>query len=312
MRFILIFIISTVLGYVAGFRPFGIGRDFLNYSYFYALVDFNDISFFRFEPGFVISAKIAKTVFEFDYMTFAFVLMTVSLCLKFFVLSSLKNYIPAFAFYIACWFPLQENTQVRLAVATSIIFLATKYLFQNRWKTFLALSAIAATFHITIVVCAAVIFTAHFLGRYKVLYSLAICVVPALVIPYLIDLIFPIFVQINLTLGGIEPGSEDINIFSLTNIFATLFLIASVLSGSVNSHSNRVFFLVSCAGFACLIGFMSIPIVAHRLKDMMLVYMTFIAFEYRMSTKTLPQAIIATLLAAGSLYANINLGLFSD
>lgn len=308
-----IFLISVVFGYIAGFRPFGIGHDFQNYQFFYDEIRPNDeISYFRYEPGFVFLAASFKYLSGLDYTYFAAFLMTISLMMKFSVLKQLNHPILAVIFYLCVSFPLHENTQIRIAFAIALLFLATVKMFEKRWILFAVLLLLATTFHTASALGAIVLAAANFMAKYRLRYGILFISLTAILISGVLTTALDFFVQLNPLLREGDMDSARPNLFSGTNIATALFLLSSLFSGSLKDHRSRTFFLVVCGGLAVFFVFISVPVLAHRLKEVLMVFMTFIAFEYRITKKTTPQAFFATALMVWSIYSALASGLFSD
>lgn len=304
---------SIALGFIAGYRPFGFGRDFSSYAFFYDRIGVgDDFSYYRFEPGFVWLASFSKNWLDVPYMTFAAGLAAASLLIKAYSIRRLEHPFLAITFYIVCWFPLYENTQIRAAFAIALLFLATNYLLEQRWMVFIGLSALASTFHTTALFGAVVLSGAYWLSNYRLPVGIIVIASFGAMIAAIRDWIFPYLVRLNTLLEIGDIDSAEPNVFSAVNIVTFMFLAFSAVSGSLTSRRSRTFFLVSCAGLSVFLGFLSTPVLAHRLKEMLLVFSTFIAFEYRITNRTIPQAVLAIALAAGSLYLAIVSGYFSD
>ena len=306
-------ILAILLGIIAGFRPFGVGKDFYQYLQFYSQIDnnFNPFSH-RFELGFVLSAMISKLILGLDYVYFAAFLAASAVAIKMVALRELENPFRAIAFYIFCWFPLFENTQLRVAVAISVLFIASRCLVHNKWLSFAILSAVACMFHMTAAFGAIVLLIAYHLSRHKISIGI-VCAVAAAALFYVsLPISLKIMNDLNPLLIPSISASETPKIFSAINVTTMVFLIIAPMSGILNDRSNKMYYLVMLAGVAVFIGFASIPVAAHRLKEMLFVFMTFIAFEYRFTWRTLPLAVVACLLAVGSLYVYITDGFFSN
>lgn len=127
----------------------------------------------------------------------------------------------------------------------------------------------------------------------------------------LLSILFPYFVLFRAALMDGTAQSEPPNLFSAANLFSLSFLIATFFSGSLKSREAKTYFILVGFSFAALIGFQSVPVLANRLREILFVFMTFLAFEYRLTLQTLPQAILAVSLAFWSLYRGIQYGLFS-
>lgn len=303
----------VALGFIAGYRPFGAGFDFYQYWYFYSRIGpFSTNSDFRFERGFVFLARLASQTLELSYYQFATILASASLAIKYKALAGLKNHIAASMFYVCVYFPLHENTQLRVAVAVSILFFSTKYLFLGKWKTFFAVSLLSLAFHTTAIVAIVVLAASYCLSRMHIAYGVALSIASPVILAPLLKVVFPDLLAINPLLEGSLDASINPNIFSITNILTAAFLVCYLFSGSACDRRGKTLFLVSCFGISVFLGLYSVPVIAHRLKEILLVFMTFIAFEYKLTRKTYLQAGVALTLAVGSLYASIITGFFSD
>jgi hypothetical protein len=308
-----IFLISAVFGYIAGFRPFGVGLDYLNYQSFYNELRLDDaLSYFRYEPGFVFLAQQFKSFTGLNYMYFAATLVTISLIVKFSVLKRLHHPSLAIIFYLCVWFPLHENTQVRAAAAIALLFMATEKMFQRRWVHFIVFAIISATFHITAALVAIVLLSANFLANYPLKYSIPIGLIVAASASGMLATLLTLFDQLNPLFRSGDTDFVRPNPFSGTNMATIMFLMTFMFSNSHKDHRCRTFFLVACSGMVVFFLFASVPVLAHRLKEVLMVFITFIAFEYRITLKTIPQAFFATCLMVWSIYSAVSGGLFSD
>jgi hypothetical protein len=304
---------ALVLGLIAGFRPFGVGRDFLQYLDFYSSIGpLSSYSDFRFEPGFSWMAIQASNIIGINYYAFAAVVASFSMALKFRTFSGLHHPFLASAYYISCWFPLHENTQIRAAISITILFFAAHKMFQNKWWQFILLCAASSLFHYSAFFGAFAIFISYHLSKYSIGIGIIISAFSGIVLTIAMDYIFPAVIILR---EGIEYDtyrSGSPNIFSFVNVLTFLFIVLSLANGSMNDRKNKTFLLVVITSFSVLIGFYTVPVMANRMRELLAVFMAFIAFEYKLDSKTLPQFIISMALCVGSLYLSISSGLFSD
>lgn len=305
-------IVALILGAIAGYRPFGLGLDFPNYDFFYYGI--RDDAFYqasRFEPGFKSLAYFAKHALNWDVMPFMAMLMMVTLIVKFQVLGRLEHPWTAIFFYVLVWFPLHENTQVRVAVAVTFLFMATKPLFDGRWIRYLLVSSLSILFHYTAIFAIAMIAGAYYLSRFPRIVWITAPIVAGALMYIMLSVLFPYFALFRAALLDGTGESTPPNLLSVANLFSYLFLVATFFSGSLKSREAKTYFILVALSFATLVGFQSIPVLANRLREILFVFMTFIAFEYKLTLRTFPQAILAASLALWSLYRGIQYGLFS-
>ena len=269
----------------------------------------DNFDYTRFELGFVLLAFFSKFVLHTDYYIFASMITSVALVIKFFSFRFLRYPLFAMIFYVMNWYPLHEYTQIRAAIAISILFLSVEYIFQKRLIIFVGLSILAAFFHSSVIMVSGILFLAYQVRTRSLLAGFIIVCGTASVAPFLFVLGLPYLTQLNPLLPAYleNVGAENLpNFLSGANILTVLFLVFVAFSGTLNNERRRTFFLISCAGLAVFVGFSGIPVLAHRLKEALLVFMTFIAFEYPVNWRTVPQTLAATALSAWVLYSSVN------
>ncbi len=212
-------------------------------------------------------------------------------------------------FYIANWYPVHEYTQVRAAFAISLLFLSMEYLQQERWIIFLGLAFLAIMFHSSAIMAVGILVLAHFLSRYRLLVGLLIMCAATSAIPKTLIWGLSFLVQLNPVLEKYMAEAATAKA-SYIDILIVMFLVLVAISGTLKDRITRTTFLISCSALAVLIGFADIPVVADRLKELLLVFMTMLAFEYRVTPHTLPQAVVATALCGYVFYTSVSQGLF--
>lgn len=305
-------IVSVVLGIASGYAWFGIGRDYVQYLEFYNSLSISDNSAnFRFEPGFVLFAHIAKYVMRLDYEVFIAIFVTIALVFKVWVFSYIKNSVPLFLFYLINWYPLHEYTQIRAAMAVSILFVSLRFLLNGKWKSFLILSLLAATFHATALFAAGFLVLSTFLSRYRLPVAVPLALAATIIPPLAVMKLLPILANINPLIESYTMNVDqyEVNIFSGSNILTILLLISMIFSGEIQGRSKKILFIISVSSIGIMIGMQDMPIIAHRLKEILLVFMVFIAVNEKVNIKTFPQIMLAVLLSAWNLQAAIAQGI---
>ncbi|PZX40646.1 EpsG-like putative glucosyltransferase [Roseinatronobacter thiooxidans] len=116
-------VVAVLAGIAAGYQFFGSGRDFFSYVSFYENIRvFGEQDFSRFEPGFVLVASFFKLVLNAEVEFLLAVLASASLLIKFAIFSAYRRPFLTILFYLCCWYPLHEYTQIRAAVARSFLW----------------------------------------------------------------------------------------------------------------------------------------------------------------------------------------------
>lgn len=299
--FVCIIPISIFLGVASGYRIFGEGRDFQEYVFFYkSLQIYDDGDSTRFEFAFFHLSKMFKFNFNEDYYFYFSFIAFFSLFIKFIVFSRLKNVTITIFFYIIAWFPLHEYTQIRAALAISILFIATEYLLTRKWMSFFLFSALAGLFHTSALLVAGFLLGASYLAGLRLSLAILLIIVATIALTVVTALTIDLLSQINPLIVHYVQNSGDNevpNILSAQNIASALFLISMLFSGILVDRRVRVIFLVCCSGIAVFIGFHEIPTFAHRLKEMLLVFMTLIVFNAPLTWRTLPQMFFGIVYA---------------
>lgn len=305
-------IVAVVLGIASGYAWFGIGRDYIQYLDFYNSLSISDNSAnFRFEPGFVLFAHSVKYAMRLDYQIFIAIFVIIVLILKVWVFSYIRNPVYLFLFYLINWYPLHEYTQIRAAMAVSILFVSLRFLLNGKWKSFLILSLLAATFHATALVAAGFLVFSTFLSRYRLLVAVPLVLAATIIPPLVVMKVLPVLANINPLIESYTMNVDqyEVNIFSGGNILTILLLISMMFSGAIQDRGRRILFIISVSSIGIMVGMQEMPIIAHRLKEILLVFMVFIAVNEKVNIKTFPQIILAVLLSIWNLQAAIAQGI---
>lgn len=307
-------LLGVTFAFAAGFNLFGESRDYASYeSFFVELQLKNPNEYVRFEPGFVLATWIGKFVLFLQLPAYLFMLMSVALAVKASVFMKTTYPTLTMLFYLANWFPLHEYTQVRVAMATSLLFLSFNYLFQGKRTWAAATSALAASFHGSALFAAAIVLIAYSMSKYRMWVIVPALVGTVALLPVLITgVLLPVLQGINPLLVAYINNSSEFDtptILSGNNILTILLLALIALGSGLKTVRHRTLFLVAFQGLVVFIVFKDIPVLAHRLKEITLVFLTLLVFDQRITAKRVPQVAVAVGLSAWSLYKSISLGI---
>lgn len=144
--------IGAVAALISVLQPFGYSPDYPQYSYFFdqLRVDYlYQLKESRFEFGFLHLSYLLTLVFQENIHVYGFfVLIAIGLKVYFAGKFSAKNYAWIFlTFYFFKFFPLHELTQLRAAMAASLLVVVFYYYSIERYWAALSFSLIAIAFH---------------------------------------------------------------------------------------------------------------------------------------------------------------------
>lgn len=307
-RGLLLAIAAVVLGAVAGYKLLGEGRDFLNYLAFYGRIrEFGEQHFFRFEPGFVWIATFFKLVLNTQAEFLFAVLASVSLLIKFALFSSHRRPVLTILFYLCCWYPLHEYTQIRAAVAFALGFLATEAFFNRRFVMFAALIALGAMFHGSSIALAVAIPVAWVLASFRLPMIIAAVVGGGAALGVVMQPLLVFFERLNRLASTHAANLEgySVNLFSSVNILTVALLGAILFARSLTDRRLRTLFILVLFGLAVAVAFQSMPVFSHRLREMFMIFLVPLAFNARQTPRGLLQMFLATVLAARYLQSHI-------
>lgn len=130
---------------LAAFRD-GADRDYLSYES--AFIDPNQNSILFIEPSFLIISGLVKFCFQSNVIFLFGIYAFLGVSLKFFGIKQLSNlYFFSILIYLSNYFILHEMTQIRSGVATGILLISIKPMFNRNLLGFLLLVILAFFFH---------------------------------------------------------------------------------------------------------------------------------------------------------------------
>lgn len=315
---VLLGVLAVLLAWAAGFRWFGLGRDFFEYLSFYLTVTPYFLSgYSRFEWGFEASAWLFGSVFGLPYEVFAFVLVAIALGIKFYLFTKyLESPWLAIIAYLLMFYAIHEYTQIRAAVAIAFGYLGVHQFVERRHFAAALSMLVAFLFHASLVLIALVALGVKLVPRRFFLpIVLAGAVIGGLFFAQVEALIRIAFSDFNpLVSYYIDNLSNagEINIFSLTNLIIMLTLAFCAVAGYIQrSDYHYLFFAFGVAAFVWLFLFRGSPVLALRTAEMLFVGLIFLVYRRPLTIETaIPQGL---LIAAGlwSTYSSIREGVLS-
>jgi hypothetical protein len=133
--------VMVMLVFMAGFRGEGVDRDYENYVSYMQTIDNLSI-----EPTFLLISSIALMLNNQVVVFLIYAFFGVSL--KFIAINKITNLrLLSILFYFSFFFPLHELTQIRAGVASALLLLAIKPIYERKFFQFVILSLLAISFH---------------------------------------------------------------------------------------------------------------------------------------------------------------------
>ena len=268
-----LYLFTTVffLSLLTSIRIFGVDRDYYNYEKFYEKISIGGYSS-RFEPGFELVANLFKILAGLDSFTlFLFFIAFVSLYLKFSILSNIRHYSLLILIYIMLILTLHEMMQIRIALATGIMYWALykSTHFNIGFLKRVVLIGAGVSMHYSVIILAPVIlFDQIFYKHSRVLIALFIAI------------IFPVFINLTISIAAdflpmvrhylmqIGEGiNTDINLFSSRNIILSTILFIGLLNFKYIPKEKLLWLYVSIAGMGVWYAFLWLPVFANRFLE---------------------------------------------
>lgn len=257
---------ALFLSVIAALRPFGFDRDYFNY-----LKRFINSSFqinTRFEFGFEFITNIFKLVFGSEtFVLFLFVLTFIALITKFSILSRARNFPLMIVIYSMLILPLHEMMQIRVALASGIIFYAL-FLSSSLELSFIkrilwVLTGISM--HYSVILLAPLVLFTELFKKRSLLLIILVLVLPSLFILLSIETLVKLdFLPM---LAHYIQMSDSVNLFSSR----VITLVALILIGFWNKNylpkNVLPWFYMSLLGIGLFFGLQSIAVLPQRLLE---------------------------------------------
>jgi hypothetical protein len=314
---IIFIVLGVILFLIAGLRAEGVTRDYENYLYAYNNIDISS----RFEPTFTIIAFFVKYIFNKPIFLFI-IYAVIGVSIKFIAIKQLTNLILLSALlYLSNFFLLHEMTQIRVGVASGILLLCIKPLYERNFKRFFFLVVIAVSFHYT----AVVILPLWFLKPISLKKKFYLCVIPfvylltlnGLTVGFLIEHVPIPQVQSLYSMYQlqIESGEGDvINLFNSLQILRCAVLFLLIYFSELLVLKNKYSFLlikIYTIALACFVLFSDIPVISFRISELLsiveivLIPLSIYIFKEKRMASLLPISIGFIMLIINLFYVKL-------
>jgi hypothetical protein len=263
--------LSILLIIFAAIRPENFDRDYNNYNYM-----FND-PYFLVEPTFlIISSFIHKYLYSeiiFLFTIYAFLGVSIKILA---IRQISKLFYFSLLIYFTNFYLLHELTQIRVGVASGILLLCIKPIFEGNLKKFIFFVFFASLFHYS----ALIIFPLWFLRRLNNSWILGYIIPFSYFLYFLgfnifIDLPFPaIKEKMDLIKSSIELGgdsSKPINVFNIYQLgkIAIFYICLYKFDLIIKSNKYALILLgVFCISLAVVPLLSSIQVVGFRISEL--------------------------------------------
>ncbi|TWD86094.1 EpsG-like putative glucosyltransferase [Variovorax beijingensis] len=296
--------IGAAAALVSVLQPFGYSPDYPQYSYFFDQLRSDYLSQLResrFELGFLHLSYLLTQIFRENVHVYGFfVLIAIGLKVYFAGRFSAKNYAWIFlVFYFFKFFPLHELTQLRAAMAASLLVVVFYYYSIERYWIALSISLIAIAFHNSAGLVLPFFLTpmaALTRGRI-VLAALIVYVSCYLISDYLVGFLADRIVVFEMYINaGIESRRDAA--FSPV-FFPEFFLIAlSFVCWRDLSGVMKKVLAIEVFGFAVFYGFIDLGVVAVRGRELFSVLWIVFVAQFPFAGKKIRAGIVFFVLAS--------------
>lgn len=272
-RGLYIAVVVTLIA-VAALRPEGIDRDYMEY-----LSHFNNYdSVAMLEPTFKAIAWFSHTFFSSSHLLLFAIYAALGVGLKAVAIERLSDVaMLSLAIYISQFFILHEMTQIRAGVASALLLLAIKPLYERNWRLFFALALCATAFHLSGVI----IFALWFISPHRRL-KLYLPIIPVAIGLSLlgVDLLTLIPIPYLSTKIALYQNIREYtdSVHNQINLFNGLYLLRLALccllfwAAPTLTKRNRYYTLllkVYTLSLAALPLFAHLPVVAYRVYELL-------------------------------------------
>ncbi|PZX92483.1 hypothetical protein DOS84_15295 [Flavobacterium aquariorum] len=269
-------IIFLCLGFllitIAGFRGEGVDRDYNNY-----IEMFQQQEFISTEPAFVLISIFIHSYIGDNYVFLFVIFAILGVTLKLIAIKKITDlWFLSLVIYLSNFFILHEMTQIRVGIASALLLLCIKPIYDRNWKIFLLFSALAFSFHYS----AIVILPLWFLDQKPrkrvlllsvpiayVIYFLGINIITKIPIPMIQNKIE--MYQTLMELG--DEGSILINVFNLVFIAKIIIFYFLLYKYEIIIQNNKYASIVMKIYSISLISYLILavmPPLATRVSEL--------------------------------------------
>jgi hypothetical protein len=283
---IILCMVATVFGVVAGYGLFGRSPDYLSYRSIYDQLRPHDLlSNYRFERGYMLTSWFCKFYLGMDFPQFYSLLASLSLLLKFRLLwRRVSAPLLAAAIYLVGFFPLAEYTQLRSAVAFAFAFTAMDEYLNGRWLLAIVLFVVATLFHSTALALAGGAIAVLLVRNRTPIVAAGFFTLIGLGASLLVSAAMHVLQRINpLAWTYVHKAlmNQPPNLLSGENILLLLLIVSSAIFLRPWQHRRDGFFYyLSFWSLIAYAALLRIPVFAHRISEAFIFSCFFFAFRF--------------------------------
>ena len=310
-------LLGSLCSVAAAYRWFGIGRDYLIYFYVYNNISgLGQLGAFHQEIGFLLTLWFCKTYLFLSINQVYLLLIVIALFLKFrLIMKYTSAPILASIVYIAFLYPTHEYTQLRVALALGVAYTALDCYFEKKYLLSVGLFIIAALFHastLALAVGVGVVVTIEKLPPKQaaiLLFTLMLVLIFAVSrLSYLAD-IFHLMSGLNARADVYAQTNYTYEAPTITSSSSILLIIIVGISPGflkcIKEERMKTLYLLSCFSILLYVLFLSVPVVAFRLRDLFVFPLLIYPFCFDRSPQSRIPATFVALLGVGMLYKSI-------
>lgn len=286
------FLIITLAFAVAYFFSYnqllGDSPDWENYDSFFDYLRRNSVEYSpyaRFEYGFVKLSEILTILSNSNIFIFSLIS---GVCLSFKawsidIVSDLRfPILLALLFYIFRFLPLHEYTQIRAALATSLLFISTAFIISGKKYLAFSIAALSAFFHQTAVIYLPfMIFLANsgyanlLSAKSLLIFIGVVYIITSTVKGYGVNFLQDI-VSIFQVYNESSFGDNEVNMIPISIVVDMLMLAFLLINWKFLNCKLKVFVLIESFGIAAFYGLIEYQILAFRVREFFSTFWVFI------------------------------------
>ena len=275
-------IVFTLLFVFAASRGAYVGRDYLVYVDYFERLGGSSYNYFTaesmafYEPAFYIIPLVGKLLVGHYYSFFSFALFAIlGTYYKLKAFSISNSFFLSVLLYISNYYLLHEMIQIRVGVASGILLLSIKQVYNKNFIGFLILVLTACFFHYS-----SILFLPLYLvktDRINTRLYIAVIIISYIIAVVKLNLfnivsISSLSPKIELYLERAERGEDIIpNIWSPTAIINTVVTLLILLKSNIVNEKNKyVYVLLKCNVLSIVIFliFLPVPVFSVRLSEL--------------------------------------------
>lgn len=272
------FLYFFILFLLAALRPENSDNDYLSYLNAYNII--SDGNIVNIEPTFYVIVNIVKYIFNNSLFLFIIYAM-LGVTLKCIAIKQLSEFwLLSLLIYISHIYLLHEITQIRVGVATGLILLAIKPMYERDIKRFLCYALFAFLFHYSAILVLLLWFIpTHSVNRWfyvlliPVVYLLYFCNVSFLSLVKLIPIgILQKKISMYIALTKMGETHNTHNIFNVMQLMRCGLAFLFLWKLPLLKQSNRYIpILLQCYiwSIVILVIFQDLPVFAFRISDLL-------------------------------------------